>query len=102
VLRKAWYKWGGDGGLQTSLQKKAAALVGEEAVSAATLTLGGVTLPNVLQRLLKDTALLQRLRDIQVAYPVCMVHGDLHGDNVMVGSMHIPISRSLPPLLIPR
>jgi len=84
VLRNSWTRWGGDGKLQSSLQSKAAALVGEAEAAAETITLGNVTLPNVLQRLLKNVALLQKLRDIKLAYPVCMVHGDLHGDNVMV------------------
>jgi len=86
VLRMSWTRWGGDGKLQSSLLKRAAALVGEEAAAGAELTLCGVTLPNVCQKLLKDTARLTKLRDLKKPYPVCMVHGDLHGDNIMVDS----------------
>ena len=86
-LRHAWTRNPyGDGGLQSSLQKAAADTVGEMAAAASTLNIAGVEFNNVLQGLLKNAGLLQKLHQTQVPYLTTFVHGDLHGHNIMVDS----------------
>lgn len=88
LLEKLWRKSPGDGGLASSVRIQVAQLLGDDAASAASLRfLDGhpLQLPNVISGLLEQPDRLARLRDATSRnHKLCFVHGDLHGDNIMV------------------
>jgi len=87
VLEKAWRKFG-DGRLASSIRMHAVETLGESAMEQSMLQfLDGhsLQLPNVCSEFLANRELLAELRDTSIGgHRLCFVHGDLHGDNIMV------------------
>jgi len=88
VLRKVWSKDPGDGGLASSVRLHASSVLGEEvSTSESWRFLDGhpLELPGVCSALLESPERIARLRDASCCrHRLCFVHGDLHGDNIMV------------------
>eukprot|EP00930_Biecheleria_cincta_P087048 TRINITY_DN76312_c0_g1_i1.p1 TRINITY_DN76312_c0_g1~~TRINITY_DN76312_c0_g1_i1.p1 ORF type:complete len:676 (-),score=117.16 TRINITY_DN76312_c0_g1_i1:108-2135(-) len=86
VLEKVWKKKPGDGVLASSVQIHAALTLGEESAKGSELKFAnGLALPNLCTGLLRSHSRLAKLRAGSTdVHRICFVHGDLHGDNIMV------------------
>jgi len=87
VLEKVWRKYPGDGGLCSSVGIHFLRTLGEQVDSDMLVFLDShpLTLPNACSNLLGDHKKIALLRDASTCRPqLCFVHGDLHGDNIMI------------------
>lgn len=85
VLEKLWRKKPGNGTLAGSVRIHMIEIFGEEAVRGSVVKFLHLTLPNIFPFLLDNTAQMEHLRTFsKFALQQCFVHGDLHGDNIMV------------------
>lgn len=90
VLEKVWRKWG-TGKLASSINARIVEVLGEEKASRPTLKFllasgTQLELPNI-KSMLEDKQVMTALRQRTTKrYKLCLVHGDLHGDNIMVDS----------------
>jgi hypothetical protein len=85
VLEKLWRKKPGDGGLASSVKIHIALTLGEKAAQAEMLNIPPLgRVPNVCS-FLENKELISKLR-VASTFEIrrCFVHGDLHGDNIMV------------------
>merc|ERR1712135_80785 len=84
---KVWRKYPGDGGLCSSVGIHFLRTLGEQVDSDMLVFLDShpLTLPNACSNLLGDHKKIALLRDASTCRPqLCFVHGDLHGDNIMI------------------
>ena len=90
VLEKVWRKHPGDGNLASSVRTQLLLTLGEKADVDRQLKFHKrhpLELPNVCLQLLNDHERLARLRAAsECHHNMCFVHGDLHGDNIMIDS----------------
>uniref|UniRef100_A0A7S1AYF7 Ternary complex associated domain-containing protein n=1 Tax=Noctiluca scintillans TaxID=2966 RepID=A0A7S1AYF7_NOCSC len=90
VLEKVWRKHPGDGNLASSVRTQLLLTLGEKADVDRQLKFHKrhpLELPNVCLHLLNDHERLARLRAAsECHHNMCFVHGDLHGDNIMIDS----------------
>jgi len=92
VLEKLWRKQPGDGTLAGSVSIHIAQIFGEDAPSRPELTFLHRSYPNMFLTLLQDKeparTKLNKMRAMsEFSLEQCYVHGDLHGDNIMVDSV---------------
>mmetsp|Transcript_37832 Transcript_37832/g.68958 ORF Transcript_37832/g.68958 Transcript_37832/m.68958 type:complete len:703 (+) Transcript_37832:42-2150(+) len=85
VLEKLWKKKPGDGTLAGSVRIHATQILGEEQMVNSVFIFDSVTLPNICTALFDNTSVLQKLHGrTKFSHHQCFVHGDLHGDNIMI------------------
>jgi len=85
ILEKLWKKAPGDGGLATSVRIHIAEILGKEAAKGVFLKFRSLELPNICTFLLENMTVMEELRRNSCCYyKQCFVHGDLHGDNIMI------------------
>lgn len=85
VLEKLWKKKPGDGTLAGSVRIHVAQILGEDQAGRSAFDFDGLTLPNLCTTLFDNTSVLHKLHGkVQFSHHQCYVHGDLHGDNIMI------------------
>eukprot|EP00929_Paragymnodinium_shiwhaense_P087303 TRINITY_DN47529_c0_g1_i1.p1 TRINITY_DN47529_c0_g1~~TRINITY_DN47529_c0_g1_i1.p1 ORF type:complete len:741 (-),score=127.87 TRINITY_DN47529_c0_g1_i1:166-2388(-) len=90
VLEKLWRKGLGDGGLASSVRKHMADILGEEygkkdRRDPIEFVKGHLRLPDICGTLLEQEDRIRELHEkSKGSYTLCFVHGDLHGENIMV------------------
>lgn len=92
VLEKLWKKKPGDGTLAGSVRIHVAEIMSKDAAGNPLLHFEGglhfgssVALPNICTALFENPSKLSSLHSrAQFAHRQCFVHGDLHGDNIMI------------------
>lgn len=88
VLEKLWRKKPGDGGLASSVEIHIASTLGKPATKGKELTfLPGhpCRRPHLLSTLFFDKKVVAKVKDAStLEIRQCFVHGDLHGDNIMI------------------
>lgn len=91
ALEKVWKRAPGDGNLNSSVRAHFLHTFGETSHKDEHLCFlegNPLRLPNLCSYLLDDEDKLQLLRETSICrHNQCFVHGDLHGDNIMIDAM---------------